>query len=348
MTVGREMQPLDMEKLEAWCKDRLPGFAGPLSAEKFPHGQSNPTYRLKTPNADYVLRRKPPGQLLKSAHAVEREYRVMAALGPTDVPVPKTHALCEDESVIGSVFFVMGFVPGRHFEDPRLPEVDNACRAAIYDDINRVLAALHRVDVEAVGLGDFGRPGNYFARQVKRWTEQYRASETETLADMDALIDWLPGATPPDDGRVAIVHGDYRIDNMIFAPNAPRIDALIDWELSTLGHPLADLAHQCMQWRLPVGPVGRGLGNVDRPALGIPTEEDYLARYAARAGMTSLDDWPFALAFAFFRFAAILQGVKKRALDGNASNPEFGLALAEMIPLLAREGAAIAGAGKAG
>ncbi|MEZ5841095.1 MAG: phosphotransferase family protein [Hyphomicrobiales bacterium] len=341
-----DIATLDARTLETWFAANLAGFSGPLTARKFPHGQSNPTYQLHTPHADYVLRRKPPGLLLKSAHAIEREFRVMSALGKTGVPVPKTYALCEDENVIGSAFFVMGYVPGRHFEDPRLPDLDNEARGAVYDDINRVLAALHSVDVAAVGLSDFGRPGNYFARQVKRWSEQYRASETDAVPDMDALIAWLPGATPADDGRVSIVHGDYRIDNMIFSPSSPRIDALIDWELSTLGHPLADLSHQCMQWRLPVGPVGRGLGGVDRAAIGIPDEEDYLARYAARTGLAHLDDWPFALAFAFFRFAAILQGVKKRALDGNASNPEFGLALAEMIPLLAAEGAAIAASGR--
>jgi aminoglycoside phosphotransferase (APT) family kinase protein len=272
---------------------------------------------------------------LKSAHAVDREFRVITALQGTDVPVPRPHLLCADDSVIGTMFFVMEFCAGRNFQDPRVPEVDATDRAAVYDDMNRVLAALHSVDIEAVGLADYGRPGNYFERQIGRWTQQYRASETETIAAMDALIAWLAGNTPADDGRIALVHGDYRIDNMIFDARAPRMIAVLDWELSTLGHPFADLGYQCMQWRMPTGPVGRGLDGVDRTALGIPSEADYVAKYCERMGIAAIPDWPFYLAFAFFRLAAIIQGVKKRGLDGNASNPDRAAELGTLVPVLA-------------
>jgi aminoglycoside phosphotransferase (APT) family kinase protein len=326
---------LDCAAVGDYLGAHLDGFRGPLTATKFATGQSNPTFLLEAPSGRYVLRRKPPGQLLKSAHAVDREFRVITALQGTDVPVPRPHLLCADESVIGTMFFVMEFCAGRNFQDPRVPEVDATDRAAIYDDMNRVLAALHSVDIEAVGLADYGRPGNYFERQIGRWTQQYRASETETIAAMDALIAWLAGNTPADDGRIALVHGDYRIDNMIFDARAPRMIAVLDWELSTLGHPFADLGYQCMQWRMPTGPVGRGLDGVDRTALGIPSEADYVAKYCERMGIAAIPDWPFYLAFAFFRLAAIIQGVKKRGLDGNASNPERAAELGTLVPVLA-------------
>jgi aminoglycoside phosphotransferase (APT) family kinase protein len=326
---------LDCAAVGAYLETHLDGFRGPLTATKFATGQSNPTFLLEAPSGRYVLRRKPPGQLLKSAHAVDREFRVITALQGTDVPVPRPHLLCADESVIGTMFFVMEFCAGRNFQDPRVPEVDATDRAAVYDDMNRVLAALHSVDIEAVGLADYGRPGNYFERQIGRWTQQYRASETETIAAMDALIAWLAGNTPADDGRIALVHGDYRIDNMIFDARAPRMIAVLDWELSTLGHPFADLGYQCMQWRMPTGPVGRGLDGVDRAALGIPSEADYVAKYCERMGIAAIPDWPFYLAFAFFRLAAIIQGVKKRGLDGNASNPERAAELGTLVPVLA-------------
>ncbi|PTW59409.1 aminoglycoside phosphotransferase (APT) family kinase protein [Breoghania corrubedonensis] len=332
----RGAETLALARLEPWLKAHVAGFEGPLSASKFAGGQSNPTYRLDAAGGPYVLRRKPPGKLLKSAHAVDREYRVMQALKETDVPVADPLALCEDESVIGSMFYVMAFREGRVFWDPALPDLSPPERGAVYDEMNRVLAALHSVDPQTVGLGDFGRPGSYFARQVSRWSRQYRDSETESIADMDALIAWVEANVPADDGRVALVHGDYRIDNLIFAPDAPRVIAVVDWELATLGHPHSDLAYQCMQWRLPHEGGLRGLAGLDRAALGIPVEEAYVARYCERRGLSGIDDWTFCLAFSFFRIAAILQGVKKRALDGTGSNPEQGLKMGLLVPLIAR------------
>ncbi len=311
---------LDNATLADYLGDTIPGFSGPITSTKFSDGQSNPTYLLKTATGEYVLRRKPPGQLLKSAHAVEREYRVMQALAATDVPVPETLHLCSDESVIGSIFFVMQYVKGQIYWDPALPELSPTQRHATYMEMCRVLATLHQVDIDAVGLSDFGKPGDYFARQISRWTQQYLASQTDTIVEMDAVIDWLPANLPADDGRVSLVHGDYRLDNMIFKPSEPRIAALLDWELSTLGHPLADLAYQCMQLRMDPGKHLRGLNGVDRAALGIPSEQEYVAQYCEHCGLQRIDNWPFYLVFGFFRFAAILQGVKKRAIDGNASS----------------------------
>lgn len=328
---------IDSDAVSRYLKAHLPGFRSPLQVTKFPAGQSNPTFLLESPSGRYVLRRKPPGKLLKSAHAVDREYRVMRALRGTEVPVPRPYLLCEDEEVTGAVFFVMSLVEGRSFADPRIPEVGNEERCVIYDEMNRVLVALHSLDVAAIGLADFGRPGNYFERQVGRWTKQYQASATEVIPAMDRLMVWLGDHTPPDDGRVSLVHGDYRIDNMIMAVDAPRIAALLDWELSTLGHPFADLAYQCMQWRMPVGEQGRGLAGVNRERLGIPTEKAYVARYCQRAGLAAIENWAFYLAFSFFRFAAILQGVLKRALDGNASNPDQAKRLGAMVPVLAEK-----------
>ena len=258
--------------------------------------------------------------MLKSAHAVDREFRVISALANTAVPVAKAYHLCEDDSVIGSMFYIMGFVDGRIFWDPALPDIKNEDRTTIYDQMNRVLAALHSVDIDAVRLSDFGKPGNYFERQVSRWTKQYLAAETETIEPMDALIHWLPEHMPDDDGQVALVHGDYRLDNMIFHPTEPRILAIVDWELATLGHPFADLAYQCMQWRLPNAGISKGLAGMDRQALGIPSEAEYVERYCQRTGRDGVPDWTFCLAFSFFRLAAIVQGVRKRALDGNASS----------------------------
>ncbi len=333
-----EVARLDCGRLGAYLEAHVPGFRGFLRAEKFAGGQSNPTFRIEAQSGTYVLRRKPPGKLLKSAHAVDREFRVMRALRGSGVPVAEPLHLCEDDGVIGSMFYLMSFKPGRVFWDPALPELRRDERSAVYDEMNRVLAALHGVDVEAAGLGDFGRPGSYFARQVSRWGRQYRDSETEAIPDMDALIAWVEANVPDDDGRVALVHGDFRIDNLIFAPDAPEIVAVVDWELSTLGHPFSDLAYQCMQWRLPNDGPFRGLGGLDREALGLPDEDAYVARYCRRMGLPGIDDWTFCLAFSFFRLAAILQGVKKRALDGNASNPERALQMAKVVPDLARMG----------
>ncbi|MEM7523949.1 MAG: phosphotransferase [Pseudomonadota bacterium] len=329
---------IDLEAVERYLTAHLPGFEGPVSAEKTPTGQSNPTFILTAASGDYVLRRKPPGQLLKSAHAVDREFRVIRALADTDVPVPEAFVLCEDEDVVGSMFYVMRKVEGRIVFDPAIPGVDAAHRTAMYDDMNRVLAALHSVDYQAVGLTDFGRPGSYFARQLSRWTKQYRASETETVQDLEDLIAWLEARCPTDDDRTSVVHGDYRIDNLIYHPTEPRVVAVLDWELSTLGHPIADLAYQRMQGRLPPGEVGRGLAGVDRAALGIPSEDDYVEAYMKRTGLTAIPELPFATAFSFFRICAILQGVKKRGLDGNASNPEAAMRMGDKIFGMARLG----------
>ncbi|GAB5461129.1 phosphotransferase family protein [Hoeflea alexandrii] len=329
-----EEQPFDMEALADELHELVPGFSGLHAIEKFNTGQSNPTYRVEADSGRYVLRAKPPGTLLKSAHQVDREYRVMKALAANNVPVPKVYGLSEEDSSIGRMYFVMELVEGRIFWDPALPEVNKQERSAIYDGMNDVLARLHKVDVEAAGLSDYGRPGNYFARQIRRWSEQYIASKTEELPAMDRLMEWLWENLPDDDGMVSVVHGDYRLDNMIFAPHGEEVRALIDWELSTLGHPLADLSYQCMQWRLPHKSGFRGLGGLDRQELGIPSEADYVALYSERSGI-AVDNWTFCLSFSFFRLAAILQGVYKRALDGNASNPERAREIGKAVPQLA-------------
>lgn len=328
---------LDQAALAPYLEAEIPGFCGLASIEKFKSGQSNPTYLLTAASGRYVLRAKPPGQLLKSAHQVDREFRVMKALAGTAVPVPEMLHLSAEDSPIGRMFYVMDFLDGRIFWDPALPEArDNDERAAIYDAMNSTLAALHDVEVEAVGLADFGRPGNYFERQLARWTSQYRASETGIIADMDRLIAWLETHMPADDGRVSLVHGDYRLDNLIFAPDQPRVLAVLDWELSTSGHPFADIAYQCMQWRAPHASGFRGLGGIDRAALGLPSEEAYVAAYCRRRGLTGIGNWTFFLAFSFFRLAAICQGVYRRALDGNASNPEKARTYGEAVKLLSR------------
>jgi len=328
--------PEDRAGFDAWAAAHVAGFGGPSRAKKFDTGQSNPTYLIETPARRYVLRRKPPGKLLKSAHAVDREFRVLSALHGIGFPVPHALALCTDENVIGSMFYVMSHVDGRIFWDPALPSLARGERAAIYETMNAALARLHSVDIAAVGLADYGKPGNYFARQLQRWSEQYRASETTPCVDMDRLIAWLGAHVPEDDGRVALAHGDWRIDNMIFAYDSPRLLAVLDWELSTLGHPFADLAYQCMQWRLPNAGEFRGLAGVDRAALGIPLEADYVAAYCKRMGLTAIANWTFLIAFSFFRVAAIVQGVYKRALDGNASNPERARKMGEAVPMMAR------------
>ncbi|WP_274627747.1 phosphotransferase family protein [Arvimicrobium flavum] len=329
---------LETATLAPYLEAHVHGFRGLRSVEKFSSGQSNPTYLLTAASGRYVLRAKPPGELLKSAHQVDREYRIMKALAGSKVPVPPMQHLSADESPIGRMFYVMTYVEGRIFWDPALPELaSNGDRTAIYDAMNSTLAALHDIDVEAVGLADLGKPGSYFERQLARWSSQYRVSQTETIADMDALIAWLERHLPPDDGRVSLVHGDYRLDNMIFAPGRNEVAAVLDWELSTLGHPFADLAYQCMQWRLPNSSSFRGLGGVDRAALGLPAEQAYVEAYCRKRGLADIPDWTYFLAFSFFRLAAICQGVYKRALDGNASNPEkarsYGAAVGLMVRL---------------
>jgi aminoglycoside phosphotransferase (APT) family kinase protein len=307
----------DEGSLERYLARHVEGFAGPLTVRQFRGGQSNPTYYLQAGGRAYVLRRKPPGKLLPSAHAVEREYRVITALAGSGVPVPRTYVLCEDPSVIGTAFYVMAYVPGRILVDPRLPDQPPAERAAIYDAMNAVLARLHQVDVQAVGLADFGRPGQYIARQVHRWTQQYRASETERIEAMERLIDWMPGHIPPED-ETALSHGDYRLGNMILHETEPRVAAVLDWELSTLGHPLADLAYNCIPYRLH-HPGFEGFGG-GIPA-GIPTEAEYLVAYCRRTGRRDIPHWEFYLAFAMFRLAAIAQGIMGRVVAGTANDP---------------------------
>jgi aminoglycoside phosphotransferase (APT) family kinase protein len=313
---------LPLDRLEVWLGRNVPGFRGPLAAERFAGGQSNPTYRLRAGSGDYVLRRKPPGPLLPSAHAVDREYRVLRALGGTAVPVPRVHALCEDDAITGSAFYVMEYLDGRIFWDQRLLELSRGERTAMFASMNAVIAALHSVDYHAVGLGDFGRPGNYLGRQIARWSRQYRASETETIGAMDRLIEWLPLHLPPE-GPAAIVHGDYRMDNLVFHKTEPRVIGVLDWELSTIGDPLADFAFHAMMWRVTPD-LFRGLAGVDFAGLGIPTEAEYLAAYCRHTGRAPIAEWEFYIAYSLFRLAAILQGIAKRALDGTAASAEAG------------------------
>ena len=315
----------DEGKLAAFIRDQVTDFQGALTVSQFKGGQSNPTFLVQAGTQQYVLRRKPPGVLLPSAHAVDREFKVISALAGTDVPVAKAHALCQDPEVIGTDFYLMDYVPGRIFWDPKLPDVAAADRPALYDELNRVIAALHRVNYQAVGLGDYGKPGEYLARQVARWTKQYRAAETERIEAVDKLIEWLPANLPVGD-ETSIVHGDYRFDNVIFHPTEPRILAVLDWELSTLGHPLVDFAYHCMTWRMD-GSTGRGLGDLTPEQMAqmmIPSESDYVKRYCARTGRDGIPerDWSYYMVFNMFRLTGILQGVMKRALQGNAASAE--------------------------
>ena len=333
-----ERSPIDVEAVSKYLKPRLDGFDGPLEATKFESGQSNPTFLLTTPTNNYVLRRKPPGILLKSAHAVDREFRVQKALAGTDVPVAKMHHLCEDDSVIGSSFYIMDHISGRNFDEPTLGDLNNADRTSVMKDMNRVLAALHDVNIDEIGLADYGPPGHYLERQVSRWSKQYRASETKPLPAMNRLIDIITERMPVDDGQRTLVHGDYRIDNMIFERDGTRCLAVLDWELSTIGHPYADLASVIMQWQLPVGRKGRGLMGVDRADLGLPTDDAFIMQYCERRGLDGIDNFGYYVGFCFFRMAAIIQGVLKRALDGNASNPEQAKELGAYVPVFAEHG----------
>jgi len=333
-----DTQTLDAAAVQAYLTQHLAGFEGPMAVTKFQGGQSNPTFLLKTPARSYVLRRKPPGVLLKSAHAVDREFRVQKALYGSDVPVAKMHLLCEDDSVIGSMFYIMDHVQGRNFNEPAMPDLSTADRGAVITEMNRVLAALHSVDIDAKGLTDYGPEGNYFERQVGRWSKQYRASETDPIPAMDTLMEALVGEQPADDGQRTLVHGDYRIDNMIFDATGTQCRAVLDWELSTIGHPFADLAAVIMQWQLPAGSEGRGMGGLDRAALGLPSDAEFIAAYCARRGLPGIDNFGYYLGFTFFRMAAIIQGVLKRALDGNASNPERALKVGAFVPVFAQHG----------
>lgn len=312
--------PIDADALARWLRANVDAGIGDLAVEQYQGGQSNPTYRITAGDRRFVLRRKPPGKLLPSAHAIDREYRVMSALAGTAVPVARMHALCEDDAVIGTAFYVMEYVEGRILWDPTLPGMTPSQRAAHYDELNRVIAALHRVDIEAVGLADYGRTGSYIERQVARWTKQYQTGSADRIPSMDRLIEWLPAHTPGSD-ETCIVHGDYRLDNVIFHPSEPRILAVLDWELSTLGHPLSDFAYQVMAWRLAPEEF-RGLKGADLAALGIPSEAEYVAAYCRRTGRTGIPHWEFYLIFNMFRIAAILHGVLSRALQGNAASDD--------------------------
>ncbi len=320
----------DTAALTVWLEKNLEGFKGPLTVEMFKGGQSNPTYKLVTPAQSYVMRSKPGpvAKLLPSAHAVEREFAVMSGLAGTDVPVPRMYCLCEDESIIGRAFYIMEFMAGRVMWDQGLPDMTKAQRAEIYDEMNRVIAALHTVKFAERGLAAYGKPGNYFDRQIGRWSKQYVASVTQPIPEMDKLIEWLPAHIPAvarDEAMVSIVHGDYRLDNLMFHATEPRVIAVLDWELSTLGHPLADFSYHCMAWHIP-HQLSRGIGGLDIAALGIPSEEEYIRRYCERTGLATPDqlkaDWNFYLAYNMFRIAAILQGIAKRVEAGTASSAQ--------------------------
>ena len=313
----------DTAALTVWLEKNLEGFKGPLTVEMFKGGQSNPTYKLVTPAQSYVMRSKPGpvARLQPSAHAIEREYRVIGALGTAGLPVPEVYCLCDDESVIGRAFYVMQCMEGRVLWDQGLAGFANSERAAIYDEMNRVMAALHNVDYNAAGLGDFGRPGNYFGRQISRWSKQYQVTETEHIEAMNKLIEFLPGAIPPGD-EATVVHGDYRLDNLMFHPTEPRIIAILDWELATIGHPLADFSYHCMSWHIEPGAF-RGIAGLDLASLGIPDEQSYIRRYCERTGRDPakvVEHWDFYIAYNMFRLAGILQGIMKRYVDGTAAS----------------------------
>ena len=364
LTEVREAHRFDEGTLDRYLAEHLEGYRGPLRVRQFEGGQSNPTYLLSAKSGDYVLRKKPPGVLLPRAHMVEREYRILAALAATDVPVPKVHLLCESPDVVGTPFFIMDYVRGRLLREPTLPDMKPAERRAIYEEIVRVLASLHAVDYEAIGLGDYGKPGNYFGRQINRWGQQYEASKTREIASMDRLMKWLP-ENIPDDDTSCIVHGDYRLDNLVLAADEARVSAVLDWELSTIGHPLADLAHGCAHYYISIanqpalanaaggdgvddtaggdhaadtaggdGVVKTG-GGIDADAItnsGIPTEREYVETYCRFTGRSGVPDWNFYLAFVIFRYAGIAQGVYKRWLQGNASSQE-AMSLGDIVEI---------------
>ena len=326
----------DEKKLEAYLAERIPGFRTPLEVRQFKGGQSNPTYKLITPNRNYVLRRKPPGKLLPSAHAVDREYRIISALHPTGFPVAKPYLLCEDESIIGTMFYVMDCVEGRIYWGPLLPDQTPKQRAAIYDAMNETFAKLHSMDWEKLGLSDYGKPGNYVGRQVSRWTKQYQLSESEKIPEMNRLIEWLPQHLPTD-ARDSIVHGDYRLDNMILHPAEPKVIAVLDWELCTIGDPMADFTYHLMQWQMPGGvSSGGSLLEADFGALGIPTIEEYTAMYCKRTGRTTTPNMDYYAAYNFFRLAGILQGIVGRVRDGTAANANAAQNAAGVRPLAER------------
>lgn len=342
-----EAHRIDEARLANYLRDHLDGFNGPLRIEQFKGGQSNPTYKLTTPSTGYVLRRKPPGKLLASAHAVDREFRVISALSSAGFPVPKPLHLCADDSVIGSMFYVMAYVPGRVFWYPWAPGLDGKDRAALFDSLSETIARLHNFEPTSLGLGDFGRPQGYVARQIKRWSEQYRASETRHVPAMERLIDWLPGACPPDQAA-AIIHGDFRLDNCIIDLHQPRIIAVLDWELSTLGDPVADFTYHLMQWHMPVSQTGAGVGTLKghENEPGLPGFADYVDAYCHRTGRKGIDNLDVYLAYNFFRIAAILQGIAGRVRDGTATNA-YAAEMGSQVEPLAETGWAFAKRGGA-
>ncbi len=330
----RDAHRFDESRLADWMTQHVPGFSGPLRVEQFAGGQSNPTFKLVTPARRYVLRRKPPGALLKGAHAVDREARVIEAVGKTGFPVPQVHGLCTDESVIGTWFYVMDCVEGRIFWESTFPGVPDRDRPRYFDAMNETLARLHGIEPNSVGLGDFGKPGNYFARQIGRWSRQYLEDpDAGRLADMDMLVEWLPAHIPPGD-EVAIVHGDYRVDNMIFHPTEPRVAAVLDWELSTLGHPLADFTYHLMMYRIPLEVMAGGLEGTDLASVGLPSEDDYVRTYCRRTGRPSIGPLDFYIAYNMFRLAAICHGIKGRAIRGSAASANADQ-LVNNLPILA-------------
>ena len=330
----REAHRFDTGVLEDYMASHVESFRGPLQVSEFRGGQSNPTYPLEAASGRYVLRRKPPGKLLESAHAVDREYRVISSLYAADFPVPRPCLLCEDDEIIGTMFYIMEYVDGRIFWELDLPGMDPAARAALYDNVNETLARLHSFDYAALGLDDYGKPGNYFARQIARWTRQYRASETAAIEPMDRLIDWLPNHIP-DDESASVVHGDFRLDNLVVHPEEPRVVAVLDWELSTIGHPLADFTYHLMAWQMPeIGIGSTGLLGKDLAALGIPDEETYTSSYCERTGRSAgIEHRDFYSAFNFFRLAAILQGIAGRVRDGTAASAHAAQAAGAVQPL---------------
>ena len=334
----QEKHRFDVTRLDRYMREHVEDYRGPLEVEQFKGGQSNPTFRLTTPSERYVLRRKPPGKLLPSAHAVDREFRVISALYRAGIPVARAYALCQDESVIGTAFYIMAYVEGRVLWDQALPGMTPAERRPIYDEMNRVISALHRVDYDAVGLGDYGKPGNYLERQISRWIKQYRASETEKVEAMEKLIEWLPQHIPSGE-ETTVVHGDFRLDNVIIAPSSPEVVAVLDWELSTLGDPLADFAYYLMAWDMPPSPSGVGFGSLagrDLAALGIPTRAAEVAAYRSRTGLDPGPHLATYLAYNFFRVAAILQGIAGRVRDGTATSENAAGMAAMVRPLAAK------------
>ncbi|MGY8632030.1 phosphotransferase [Bradyrhizobium sp. 14AA] len=323
--------PLPLDRLTDWLCGNLDGFRGPLRVERFAGGQSNPTFKLEAASGNYVLRRKPAGDVLPTAHAVDREFRVLGAVGRAGIPVPRVHALCTNPEVLGSMFYVMDWIPGRVFWDPQLPGLGARDRGHIFDSMNSVISAIHSLDPDAIELGDFGPRQGYLARQVTRWTKQYRASETTPNEAMEQLIRWLPSHLP-NEGELRVVHGDYRLDNVLIHPTEPRIVAVLDWELATLGDPLADFAYHAMTWRIPPK-LFRGLADVDFAGLRIPDERQYLTNYVERRGVKAPSNWDFYIVLGLFRLASILQGIAKRAIDGTAANADAGDLGGKALPL---------------